>query len=308
MTNNEKILVQIAKPVRKFIKIYFDFLYSKLLTGDEKFVFIILKSFIDFSTDDQGTQGDVFPTIQTICDISGYGEKKVTRILKNLKTKRIIKITRRGLTKSNVYTLSDYETMWKCDNLKDLAMVVENGGMKPLTVEEHIAELERMGYRVEIKKDGLESTVPAKVTVNPSTKANNLINKSITDEKKCQVERYTLDQIRQLFDYSIMIHDNPYQKQDIDSIMDILHTVMNTTKPTIRVAGEDRPAMVVIGKLMKLHKDSIMYAIKKFSEQTERIKNPTSYMLTILYFAPEQFNLDIQNQVRYDMKHWNEHE
>lgn len=105
-----------------------------------------------------------------------------------------------------------------------------------------------------------------------------------------------------------MIQDNQYRQQDIDSVMNILYTTMNTTKATIRIAGEDKPSMVVIGKLMKLHKESIMYAIEKFSEQTERIKNPTSYMLTILYNAPEQFNLDIQNQVSHDMAHWNQEE
>ena len=44
-----------------------------------------------------------------------------------------------------------------------------------------------------------------------------------------------------------------------------------------------------------------MYAIDKYQEQTQQIKNPTSYMLTILYNTPEQFNLYIQNQ----MAHWN---
>ena len=57
---------------------------------------------------------------------------------------------------------------------------------------------------------------------------------------------------------------------------------------------------------MKLHHETIMYAIERYHKQTERIKNPTSYMLTILYSAPEQFNLDIQNQVSHDMAHWND--
>ena len=59
--------------------------------------------------------------------------------------------------------------------------------------------------------------------------------------------------------------------------------------------------MAVIGKLMKLDKESIMYAIEKFTEQTEWIKNPVSYMLTILYNASEQYHLDIKNQVSHDM-------
>ena len=101
-----------------------------------------------------------------------------------------------------------------------------------------------------------------------------------------------------------MVNDNPFSKNDIDSVMDILHTNLNTTKKTIRIGGEDKPAMVVISKLMKLTYSEIMYAIDKFKEQTDRIKNPTAYMLTLLYNSKEQMNLDISNQVQHDMYHW----
>ena len=114
-------------------------------------------------------------------------------------------------------------------------------------------------------------------------------------------ERYTLNQIKQLFEYDIMIQDNQHQRKDIDSVIDILYTTMNTTKETLRVNGENKPSMVVIGKLMKLNKESIIYAISKFSERTNRINNSSAYMLTILYNVPEQFNLDLQNQIQYNM-------
>ncbi len=112
-----------------------------------------------------------------------------------------------------------------------------------------------------------------------------------------------MSDIKELYDYDAMVHDNPYLQQDINSVMSILHTAMNTTKPTIRIAGQDKPTMVVISKLMKLHKESIMYAVEKYREQTKRVKNPASYMLTLLYNAPEQYSLDIQNQVAHDLAH-----
>ena len=101
-----------------------------------------------------------------------------------------------------------------------------------------------------------------------------------------------------------MIYDNPLLQQDIESVMDILYTAMNSKKSTIRIAGEDKHTMVAIGKLMKLRKESIVYAIEKFKEQTERIKKPISYLLTILYNAPEKYRLDIQNRARHDMVHY----
>ena len=98
-----------------------------------------------------------------------------------------------------------------------------------------------------------------------------------------------------------MVTDNPGRQNDIDFIMEMLYTVMNTSKQTIRISGTDMPAMAVIRKLMKLNNESIMYAIEKFSEQTERIKNPTAYLLAILCHAPEQYHFDTKNQVSHDM-------
>lgn len=97
-----------------------------------------------------------------------------------------------------------------------------------------------------------------------------------------------------------MVFDNPRMQNNIDSVISILHTAMNTTKKTIRVGGEDRPSMAVVGKLVKLSHFEIIYCIEKFLEQTERINNPAAYMLTLLYNAREQMSLDIQNQVRHN--------
>ena len=299
---NKEIIVQIANDERYYTKCYHDFMDCKLLNGEEKIIFLVLKRFLDIRSEN----GHVFPTIETIQEMTGWGNQKVVKYIKNLVEKGIVKKVRQGLNKPNIYILSDYPTMWECDDLEDMATIIENQGVKPLTPEEHIAELERMGYRVEIKEKGLESA-PAKVQNQAHNNIHMDKDTTIEPESQVKAERYTMDQIEQLFDYEAMTNDNPYKKQDIDSVMDILHTTMNTTKPTIRIAKEDKPAMVVIGKLMKLDKDSIMYAIERFSEQTERITSPTAYMLTILYNAPEQFNLDIQNQVSHGMANWGMH-
>ena len=114
--------------------------------------------------------------------------------------------------------------------------------------------------------------------------------------------RYSLEQIHILYDYDMMINVKPYQKKDIDSIMSILYTNLNTTKATIKIGGDEKPSIVVIGKLMKLTALGIMYAIEKFKEQTERIKNPTNYMLTLLYNAEEQMHLDLDNKENVTLK------
>ena len=299
--SDKKIIVQLASPERKYVKVYHDFLDNSFLSVEEQMIFVALKSYIDFRED----SGNAFPSIDTLCKRAKMSKPRTIKAINNLIKKGIVKKVQRGLTKTNLYTISDYATMWACDNVEDVEAVANSQGVKPLTLAEHIAELERMGYTVQIKEKGLD-TEPTKAQNQAlDLKPLNIVNTTTNPEKNQDLERYTLDQIKQLFDYDIMIQDNPYLQQEIDTIMDILYKTMNTTKAAIRIAGEDKPTMAVISKLMKLHNESIMYAIEKYQEQTERIKNPTSYMLTILYNAPEQFNLDIQNQVSHDMANGN---
>ena len=92
-----------------------------------------------------------------------------------------------------------------------------------------------------------------------------------------------------------LIIQYPDKQTDIDIVFDILYDTLNSTKPTIRIGGEGKPTMVVIGKLMKLQPDDLVYSIDKYHEQTERIKNVKAYLLTVLYGSREQQHLDIMN-------------
>lgn len=291
--NTDSIKVVLKSDYPLFVPVYHTFLESKFLNGKEKIIFIILKKFLTIGTE----QGQVFPKLETICEYAGMSRKTVIKIIKGLQKKGIVEVVQQGLNKPNLYTLKDYSNMWKAESIvkvKETADEIEERRMIEALIER--------GYHITKEK---ELETDSDQTSDSSTYIGNFsLGKDSTNEIKSQVERYTLNQIQQIFEYDTMINDNPYCKENIDSVMDILHSTMNTTKSTIRIAREDKPAMVVISKLMKLHKDSIMYAIKKFSEQTERIKNPAAYMLTILYSAPEQFNLDIENQVRHNMAHW----
>lgn len=279
---------------RPFVMIYHDFLENDLLTSHEKMVFIALKKFAD-------SNNQCFPSLKKLANITRMSKRKIQDTLRSLEQKHIIDIDSRlrtdGGDASNFYTLHDFEELWNAGSSEEMAAIVDEIEEKRM-----IDILTAKGYYISKEKELASDTDQSTDT---STYVNSInIYKDTIKKPESQAERYTLDQIHQLFDYRAMVNDNPYEKQEIDSVMGILHNAMNTTKPTIRIFSEDRPAMAVIGKLMKLDKDSIMYAIKKFSEQTERITNPTAYMLTILYTAPEQYNLDIQNQVSHNMADW----
>ena len=288
---DEKIIVQLASPERKYVKVYHDFLDNSFLSVEEQMIFIVLKSFIDF----KNNSGEVFPSMETICKRAKMSEKRARKNINALIKKGIAKKVQRGLTKTNLYTLSDYATMWACDNVEDVAAVADNKGVKPLTPAEHIAELERMGYTVQIKEKGLE-TEPTKAQYQ-APQTNNIIDidKDSTKRAKSQAERYTMEDIKALYEYDSLIIQYPAKQTDIDIVFEILYETLNTTKKTIRIGGEDKPQMVVIGKLMKLQPDDLIYSIDRYHEQTERIKNVKGYLLTILFNSREQNHLDLMN-------------
>ena len=291
--------IKSATDQRPFIMVYQDFLESDLLDNHyQKLVYVYLKKFAD-------SKNQCFPSLKKLSDVTGLSKRKIQDTLKELEQKHIITIESRlradGGTTSNLYTLYDFKELWNAGSSEEMAAVVDEYEDKKL-----ISLLEAKGYTV-IKEKEPDTTEPTKDQLNQALMNNSSLNlyNYITDDAKSQeLERYTIDQIRQIFDYDILVNDKPLWQKDIDSVFSILHTALNTTKETIRVGGEDKPTMIVIGKLMKLDYSEIMYCIEKYSEQTERIKNPTAYMLTLLYNAKEQMNLDISNQVQHDMYNW----
>lgn len=290
--------IKSATDQRPFIMIYQDFLESDLLDNYyQKLVYIYLKKFAD-------SNNQCFPSIKKLSKLTKIGATKIKQTLAELEEKGVISKENRsrsdGGKTSNLYTLYDFAEVWNVGSSEDVAAVAEE-----VSEAKMIAELRSKGYTV-IKEKEPDSLSTDQSSNEPSTQLNqfDIVNTTPNSSGSQEKERYSLEEIRLLYDYEIMKTDHKFQIREIDSVMDILHTTLNTTKETVRIGGEDKPAMVVISKLMKLDYSEIMYAIDKFQEQTDRIKNPTAYMLTLLYNAKEQMNLDITNQVQHDMYNW----
>lgn len=282
----EKIKLDSEK--RPFTIIYWDFIESNRLTWKEKDIFIILKKFAN-------SNNQCFPSINTLCRLSQLSKMTVLKALNGLKEKKVISIEHRKNSnnkghQSNLYTIYDYPELWKAEEDKETDVDLEEIWLFQMA--------QKKGYRLEKE---LGTTEPVEETVEPSilNKKNNQYfntDNNVKIEKSQDSERYTLGQIQQIFGYENIVANHPDQQQDIEAVMSVLYKAINTNKPTIRISGQDKPSMVVIGKLMKLNEILILYAVEKYKEQTSLIKNPMAYLLTILYHAPEQYYLDIKNK------------
>lgn len=292
MSQNNIIL---ATDQRKFILVYHDFYESHLLNHYEKAVFIALKKYSDNDTQ------TAFPSISTLQTITGISRSQIKRCLEHMEKLGVISVQRRTTEKghqNNLYTLHDYADVWKVDTGNNEEQISER--VKEIVEMNLIKQLQERGYIV-TKEKGLVSEPTTAHSQAPISNNNNSdVNKSITKASKSQTERYTMQDIQDLFEYDYLILRNPSRQTDIDVVFHILYDILNTTRPTIRVGSEDKPTMIVIGRLMKLQPDDLLFAIDTYHEQTSRIKNVKSYLLTLLYHARDQSHLDLMNLGHYN--------
>ena len=292
----DRMEVRSSVPVRKFVRVYKDFLESETLTAEEKLVFIALKSFVEFGRDED----TVYPSISTICKITGMSRPRVSRNINRLESKGIVKKQRRGLTKPNLYTIADYPSMWSAEGVEERRQLLDTE--IPYTSDQLISELVRRGVLTEeaVAEKKIEPQSAA-TDSDPNGRLSifSTIN-NITNKNK-ERQEYTMKYLQDLFEYDVLVQRQEYGTEDLDSVLDIIYDALNTTKDTIRINGEEKSAAVVRSKLLKLDATDIEYAIEKFRSVTDRIKNPKAYMLTILYGAKEQRNLDVTNDVSHDL-------
>lgn len=291
--------IKSATDQRHFTLIYNDFLESNVLNYYEKMVFIALKKFADNDT------MRAFPSLKTIHKITGISQSQIRRSIDHMKELGVLSVEHRlddeRGHQSNVYTLYDYAEMWSAGGSEEIEKIKKDNSvdLSKVSTDRLIKELERRNKEKELVSE------PTKVNTQALKKYHSDIDNNKADQSQCQAERYSLEEIKQLYDYDIMVHDRPEYREDIDGIMSILQDVLNTTKSCIRVNSENKPAMTVIGKLEKLTYSEIMYVIEKYHERTksEKIIDPSSYILTFLYNAHDRMSNDISNQVRYNMYH-----
>ena len=100
------------------------------------------------------------------------------------------------------------------------------------------------------------------------------------------------------FDYLIQRYE--MDTDTIRGIVDIMVEAICSSAPVIRIGGQEVPQGVVKSRLLKLRSDHIEYVMTCLSQNTNKIRNIKSYLLTTLYNAPCTISAYYQNWVQSD--------
>lgn len=113
-------------------------------------------------------------------------------------------------------------------------------------------------------------------------------------------ERYR-ELIAENIAYDALLTDYPYEQDTLEEILELLVDMVCTTKSSVRISGDDKPAEVVRSLFLKLNSEHIRFVVGGLKENTTRIRNMRQYLLATLYNAPLTIGNYYRSLVSHDM-------
>ena len=239
--------------------------------------------------DDEGRVYIIF-SVEDIMTSMGCANQKAAKLLYELESKcSLIERKRQGLGKPNLIYVKNFVTpseshFKKCEN--------HDSGSVKITSQESLKS-------------------HANNTENNNTKfsdTESFLFTSFREDHTREPKRSEADQRQQYKDlimenisYDTLLCDYPYDKDILSEILELMVDVVCTTKPTVRISGDDKPAEVVRSQFLKLDSEHIRFVMGGLKENTTRIRNMRQYLLATLYNAPLTIGNYYRSLVSHDM-------
>lgn len=129
---------------------------------------------------------------------------------------------------------------------------------------------------------------------------NNPINKEPDEMETMKIYE---EIIKENIEYRYLIQENKGMYiSNIDEIVRLMVETVSIPRKHIYIGGVRFPYEVVKSQLLKLNNSHIQYVLSCMKENTTKIKNIRSYLLTTLYNAPNTIESYYQAEVNHDFK------
>lgn len=137
-------------------------------------------------------------------------------------------------------------------------------------------------------------------TNNNNTNINNtnpiLSGADVDNSDREAYQKYLYKQL----EIEILMERYPYEKDVIESIMDLMLDTICSKRKTIRIAGDDKPVNVVKSMFLKLDASHVEYVMDCLKANTTKVRNIKQYLLAALYNAPLTMSSYYQAEVNHD--------
>ncbi len=227
-------------------------------------------------------------TVDDIMEALGCATQKAMKLLCELETKsELIERKRQGLGKPNLIYVKNFISQSKFLNFEN-----QNSG---------VVKIENQ----ELRKSKCSNTDSNNTDFSDT---DSFLFTSFSSDHKRETKRseaISREQYREIImeniAYDIILEDYPYEQDTLAEILEILVDTVCTTKPTVRISGDDKPTEVVRSQFLKLDSEHVKFVLDGLRENTTRIRNMRQYLLATLYNAPLTIGNYYRSLVSHDM-------
>lgn len=260
----------------------------KALSTEAKTLYGIMLDKLDLSvrnnwTDDQGRVYIIY-TIEQIMRDLGCGNKKAGQLLQELEDKAgLIERKRQGLGRPNLIYVKNF--IASVDNSGDGHLKKCQNGTSGSVLPTSQEMSKRHGINTNNNYTDFNETNP--IRSGDDTEGM---------RERTQYEEY----FRKSLSIDLLLQENPFEKEIILGILELIVDVLCSSRQTIRIAGDDKPAEVVKSRFMKLDHSHMEYILHCLHENTTKVRNMKQYLLATLYNAPTTISPYYQAWVNND--------
>ena len=254
------------------------------LSTDAKTLYGILLDRMSLSVKNEwfDKQGRVF-IIFTIEDVKRAlccADNKATRLLRELEKFGLIERKRRGQGKPCLVYVKNFSSESSKESVKNRDNDDSCGS--------------KIACQDPVKSRGIKKK-------ENKTEMNNT-NLILSDELEKMKNRKLLEEyFSRSLEIELLLRLYPDDEDTIYQIVDLLVDTCDSKRNLIRIAGDDKPAEVVLSRLKKLNADHIRFVLDCLAANTSPIRNMKQYLLAALFNAPTTIQLYYQNKVNHDL-------
>ena len=254
------------------------------LSTDAKTLYGILLDRMSLSVKNEwfDKQGRVF-IIFTIEDVKRAlccADNKATKLLRELENFGLIERKRRGLGKPSLVYVKNFSSDLSNERVQN-----------------------RENHESGSPKNACQDPLKSRCNKNKKSKTErNNTNPILSDELEKMKNRKLLEEyFSRSLEIELLLRLYPDDEDTIYQIVDLLVDTCDSKRKLIRIAGDDKPAEVVLSRLKMLNADHIRFVLDCLAANTSPIRNMKQYLLAALFNAPTTIQLYYQNKVNHDL-------
>ena len=229
-------------------------------------------------------------TIEDIMEAMGCADQKAGKLLHELESKcGLIERKRQGLGKPNLIYVKNFVTP---SESRFLNRENHDSGEVKITDQE---PLKSRSNNTEYNNTEFSDTDSFPFTSFRERRVRET-KRSDADQR----ERYR-EILSGNISYEILLQDYPLDRDILTEILELMVDTVCTTRSTVRISGDDKPAEVVKSQFLKLDSEHIRFVMDGLKDNTTRIRNMRQYLLATLYNAPLTIGNYYRSLVSHDM-------